>query len=93
MHYDPLKITNIFQSTSVHHLFAKMWAITQGKLLGTLEWKRLIGCGLMDHNNYLIRNVGFMSRFMTKYVDHMYWNNALDIKVQLPFLNPHNFLL
>jgi hypothetical protein len=39
MHYDPFKIANIFQSISVHRFFAKMWAVTQGKLLGTLEWK------------------------------------------------------
>jgi hypothetical protein len=28
MHYDPLKIANIFQFVIVHHFFAKMWAIT-----------------------------------------------------------------
>jgi hypothetical protein len=42
MHYDPLKIANIFQSTSVHPFFAKIWVVTQGKLSKTLEWKRAI---------------------------------------------------
>jgi hypothetical protein len=34
----------------------------------------------MDHNNYLIRSVGFML-FMTNYYDYMYQDNASDIKV------------
>jgi hypothetical protein len=34
----------------------------------------------MDHNNYLIGSVGFMS-FMTKYYNYMYQDNATDIKV------------
>jgi hypothetical protein len=48
----------------------------------------------MDHNNYLIRSVGFyVMKFMTKYVHYMYRNNAPNIKVQLPLPNPHMFLL
>jgi hypothetical protein len=34
----------------------------------------------MDHNNYLIGNVGFML-FMTKYYDYMYQDNTTNIKV------------
>jgi hypothetical protein len=65
MHYDLLKTANIFQSTSVHHFFAKMWAVTQGKLLGTLEWKQTISKNSWvwfdGPQQLLIRNVGFMS--------------------------------
>jgi len=39
MHYDHLKNVNIFQSAIVHQCFAKMWVVTQGKLLRTFEWK------------------------------------------------------
>jgi hypothetical protein len=42
MHYDLLKTINIFQFASVHRVFAKMWTIAQGKLLGTFEWKRIV---------------------------------------------------
>jgi len=48
----------------------------------------------MDHNNYLIGSVGvYVIKFMTKYVDYMYPNNAHDVKVQLPLPNPKKFLL
>jgi hypothetical protein len=33
----------------------------QGHLNGSEQYQRIIGCGLMDHNNYLTGNVGFMS--------------------------------
>ncbi len=41
-HYDPLRSTSIFQSIVLHHLFAKVWVISHGDLLGTHEWKRVI---------------------------------------------------
>jgi hypothetical protein len=42
MHYNFIKTSNIFQFASVHHFFAKMWVVTQGKLLKTLEWKWVV---------------------------------------------------
>jgi hypothetical protein len=38
-HYDPLKFTNIFHSPVLHGFFAKIWAVKQGKLSKTNEWK------------------------------------------------------
>jgi hypothetical protein len=65
MHYNPFKTINIFQFASVHHFYKKMWVVTQGKISGNLngskQYQRIVGCGLMDHNNYLIGSVGFMS--------------------------------
>jgi hypothetical protein len=76
MHYDPLKTANIFQFASLHHFFTKMWAVTQGKLLGTLEWKRIISKnswvwldGPQQLSNW---ECGFyVMKFMTKYVDYI----------------------
>jgi hypothetical protein len=39
-HYDLLKSTNIFHSLVLHHLFANIWEVKQGKLFKTNEWKR-----------------------------------------------------
>ncbi len=33
----------------------------QGHLNGSEQYQRIVGCGLMDHDNYLIGSVGFMS--------------------------------
>jgi len=98
MHYDPLKIANIFQSTSVHRIFAKNWVVTQGKLSGTLEWKQSISKNSwvwLDGPQQLFDwECGFyVMKFMTKYVNYMYQNKALNIKVQLPLPNPQKFLL
>jgi hypothetical protein len=86
MHYDLFKSANIFQSTSVHHFFAKMWVVTQGKLLRTREFKQT-----KSKNNWVWLNgpqqlydweCGFyVMKFTTKYVNYMYRNNAPDIKV------------
>ncbi len=37
--YDSLKSTNIFHLLVLHHFFAKIWAVKQGKLYRTNEWK------------------------------------------------------
>jgi len=65
MHYNPFKIANIFQFASVH-LFSQKCGLLhkvncQGHLDGSEHYQRIVGCGLMDHNNYLIGSVGFMS--------------------------------
>jgi hypothetical protein len=57
--------------------FAKMWAITQGKLLGTLGWKRTLSKNIwvwLDGPQQLFDyECGFyVMKFMTKYVNHMY---------------------
>jgi hypothetical protein len=98
MHYNPLKTANIFQSTSVHCLFAKKWVVTQGKLSRMLEWKQTISNNSwmwLDGPQQLFNwECGFyVMKFMTKYADYMYQNNALNIKVQLPLPNPQFFLL
>jgi hypothetical protein len=65
MHYDPLKIVNILESTSVHRFLQKCGLLhkvdCQWHLNGSEQYQRTVGCGLMDHNKYLIGNVGFMS--------------------------------
>ncbi len=38
-HYDPLKSANIFHSSVLHCFFAKIWAMKQGNLSRTNEWK------------------------------------------------------
>ncbi len=98
MHYDPFKTANIFQSTSVHRFFVKNWVVTQGKLSRTLEWKQSISKNSwvwLDGPQQLFDwECGFyVMKFMTKYVDYMYQNNAPNIKVQLPLPNPQKFLL
>ncbi len=98
MHYDFLKIANIFQFASVHYFFTKMWAITQGKLLGTLEWKQVVSenswVWLDGSQQVSDWECGFyVLKFMTKYVDYMYQDNAPNIKVQLPLANPQKFFV
>jgi hypothetical protein len=65
MYYNLLKIANIFQSANVHHFFAKVWVVTRGKLLRTLEWKQTLSNNswvwLDGPQQLLIRNVGFKS--------------------------------
>jgi Ulp1 family protease len=39
-HYDPSKSANIFHLPILHHFFDKIWAMTQGKLPRTNEWKQ-----------------------------------------------------
>jgi len=65
IHYDPFKNANIFQFTSVQHFFWQKcgWLSKincQKYLNGIKKYQRIVECGLMDHNNYLIRSVGFM---------------------------------
>jgi hypothetical protein len=98
MHYDLLKIANIFQFASVQHFFTKMWVATQGKLSRTLKWKQAISKNSwvwFDGPQQLFKwDCGFyIMKFMTKYVDYMYRNNIANIKVQLPLPNPQKFLL
>jgi hypothetical protein len=71
-----------------------MWAITQGKLLGTLGWKRTISKNswvwLDGPQQVFDWECGFyVMKFMTKYYDYMY--NATNIKVQLPLPTPLRF--
>ncbi len=40
LHYDPLKIENIFSSTLVHWFFAKLWDVKQGAMSWNAAWKR-----------------------------------------------------
>lgn len=40
LHYDLLKIENIFPSALVHWFFAKLWAIKQGRMFQNAAWKR-----------------------------------------------------
>jgi hypothetical protein len=39
LHYDLLKIENIFPSALVHWFFAKLWAIKQGPMFQNAAWK------------------------------------------------------
>jgi len=39
LHYDLLKIENIFLSTLVHQFFVKLWAIKQGLVSQNVVWK------------------------------------------------------
>ncbi len=55
---------------------------------GSEQYQRIVGCGLMDHNNYLIGSVGFMS---WNSWPNMYRKNATNIKVQLPLPTPLRF--
>jgi len=41
-HYDLLKFVNIFHSLVLHCFFDKIWAMKQGKLLRTNEWKQVV---------------------------------------------------
>jgi hypothetical protein len=52
----------------------------QGHLNGSEQYQRTIGCGLMDHNNYLIGSVGSVMK-----------SNVVDIKVQLCLPNLLSF--
>jgi hypothetical protein len=38
-HYDLLKSTNIFHLLLLHHFFANIWEVKQGKLFKKNEWK------------------------------------------------------
>jgi hypothetical protein len=40
LHYDLLKIENIFLSILVHRFFAKLWAIKQGPMSQNVVWKQ-----------------------------------------------------
>jgi hypothetical protein len=75
-----------------------MWAVIQGKLLRTLEWKQAISKNSwvwLDRPQQLLNwECGFyVMKFMSKYVDYMYPNDVVDIKVQLTLTNPQKVLL
>jgi hypothetical protein len=66
-----------------------MWVVTQGKLLGTLGWKWAVSKNSwvwLDGPQQLFDwECGFyVMKFMTKYYDYMYQDNATNIKVKLP---------
>jgi hypothetical protein len=48
LHYNLLKIENIFTSALVHWFFAKLWAIKQGPMFQNAAWKRA-----MANNSWL----------------------------------------
>jgi hypothetical protein len=67
MHYDPLisRMPNLPIYKCAPFILQKCGLLLkvnyQGHLDGSEHYQRIVGCDLMDHNNYLIRNVGFMS--------------------------------
>ncbi len=65
MHYDPFKNVNIFQFSSVQCFFLQKCGFSpkvncREHLNGSKKYQKIVGCGLMDQNNYLIGSVGFM---------------------------------
>jgi hypothetical protein len=76
MHYDPLKIAN-FSNLQVCIVFLQKFGLLhkvncQGHLNRGERYQRIVECGLMDHNNYLIGSGFYVMKFMTKYVNYMY---------------------
>jgi hypothetical protein len=75
---------------------AKMWVVIEGKLSRTFEWKQKISKNNWEwldgpHQLYNWECGFYVMKFMTKYYNYMYWNNAIKIKVQLPLPTPLSF--